>query len=151
MPTFRFYCVVCGTSLHASVDSQDDVIECRSCSRYVPIPRLAKLPGRFTGCLPAFPPDILELSVKFLCTACGRRLRVDARWEGRTVVCPACSGKTAVPRWSTVTDWPRSPESSRDKPVPATRAPVDSDKATLSTEEIDFLRGPGTKNSGAAA
>jgi len=151
MPTFRFYCVICGTPLHASTDSKDDLMECPSCVRYVPVPKLANLSDRFTGCPPAFPPDVLEVSVKFLCTQCGRRLRVDARWEGRNVVCPSCIGKTAVPRWSTVTNWPHPLESGSEKPVPASRSTVDAEAATLSIEEIDFLRGPGEKSSGTAA
>ena len=139
MSSIRFFCVICGTALHASPESQGDVTECSSCARQVPVPRLVNLPGRATGCLPAFPPEVLELAVKFLCTHCGRRLRVDARWEGREIVCPVCNGKTAVPRWS------RAPTSG-ETPVRATRAPVDLNAATLSIEEIDFLRGPGTSN-----
>jgi len=151
MPTIRFYCVICGTALHASADSKDDVMECQSCARWVPVPRFLNLTGGVTGCLPAFPPEVLELAVKFLCTKCGRRLRVDARWEGRAIVCPACGEKTDVPRWSTVLRWSRTSESGKEAPLPASRGGVTADTATLSTEEIDFLRGPLTTNSGAVA
>src|SRR5471030_1717752 len=90
MPTIRFFCVICGTALQGNTDANDDVIECHSCARQVPVPRLANLPDRTAGCAPAFPPDVLALEVKFLCTACRSPLRADARWEGRHVVCPVC-------------------------------------------------------------
>jgi DNA-directed RNA polymerase subunit RPC12/RpoP len=151
MPKIRFFCVICGTALQESADSQDDVMECPSCARYVPVPKLAHLPGRFTGSLPVFPPDVIEVSVKFECTSCHRRLRADARWEGRVVVCPVCKAKTGVPRWSTVPHWPRSAEPGKETLKPAAGAPGDAGTARLSTDEIDFLSGPGSKNSGAAA
>jgi len=151
MPTIRFYCVICGTSLQAPSDAQHDVMECPSCARHVPVPRLAKLPGGLTGCLPVFPPDVIEVAVKFKCTSCGRRLRADARWEGRVVTCPACSAKTGVPRWSTVQSWSRTAESGKEGPIPDAAVRGDAKVARLSADEIDFLSGPGSKNSGAAA
>lgn len=147
MPTISFYCVICGTSLEASSDSQFDLIECHACTRYVPVPRPANLKGNFTKCQSVLPRRVLELSVTFHCMACDSRLRTDARWEGRRIACPDCGGKTEVPRWSTVPSWPSPPE----LPMPEKRRPIRMEAAVLSREEIEFLRGEGSSSPEAAA
>jgi DNA-directed RNA polymerase subunit RPC12/RpoP len=139
MSATRFHCVICGSALHAPSDSRADVMECPNCRRHVPIPNLLRLPERPAGCVPVLPADVLELALKFECTECRRRLRIDARWEGRTIQCPACDRETRIPRWSTV-PWPVRAE----KPSPP-------EPVRLSDEEVDFLKGTEAANSGAAA
>lgn len=90
--------------------------------------------------MPALPPEIVALEVKFLCTSCESRLGVDARWEGRGVICPVCGDKTRVPCWSEISQWPRTAEGS-PKANPAGAAEV-----TLSSEEIAFLSHPASAN-----
>lgn len=139
MPTIRFFCVICGTALSAPADSPKNLVECTNCSRTVPVPRPVGLTGRLTRCAPVFPPDVLELEVKFLCSLCNNRLRVDARWEGRSVVCPVCSEKTKVPRWSTGFRWAGV---NHETDNPAVRHASDAADATehrLSADEIAFL------------
>jgi len=151
MPTLSFYCVICGTSLESSSDSQYDLLKCHGCSRHVPVPRPVGLVGKFTNCQSVLPPRVLELTVTFQCTKCESRLRTDARWEGRRISCPDCGGTTEIPRWSTVPSWPRSP-AARDKArVPALPPPLRAKPATLSVEEIDFLRGEASSKPEAAA
>jgi DNA-directed RNA polymerase subunit RPC12/RpoP len=150
MSITRFYCVICGTAMKTSADSTDDVVECPKCRRRVPVPRLASLSGRFVGCVPVFPPEVLDMEVKFLCTSCRKRLRADARWEGRTVTCPVCSKNTLVPRWSRVPTWSRAagsePEASRSD-RPAGRAAV----VSLSEDEIQFLSEAAAPQPGASS
>ena len=140
MSTIRFFCVICGTSLQASADSQYDLATCHSCTRYIPVPRPVNLPGKFTRFQPVLPPKVLELSVTFQCEACGSRLRADARREGRQISCPVCAGTTTVPRWSNVPRWTPSPVSENVR-VEVPRPPILTDAATLSLDEINFLRG----------
>src|SRR5689334_22341592 len=71
MPDVHFYCVLCGTALEASSESHYDLVKCHCCSRHVPVPRPAHGPGNVSAYSPVFPPDVLELLVKFQCTACG--------------------------------------------------------------------------------
>lgn len=141
MPHYRFYCVICGNAMKASLDSTDDVVECPTCARVVPVPKLAPLAGQHADCVPVFPQEVLSLEVKFLCTACNNRLRADARWEGRAVTCPVCTEKTRVPRWSTVARWSRMREES-PPPVPAAGASPEAAAISLSREEIAFLSDP---------
>ena len=143
MPTIRFFCVICGTALKATTDTPTGVVECHSCARHVPVPVLANAPGHAAGCAPVFPPEVLALELKFLCTSCQSRLGADARWEGRGVICPVCGDRTRVPRWSGVAEWPRTAETAQK-----TRAPGIPD-ATLSSEEIAFLTHPAPQNPGA--
>ena len=147
MSTISFYCVICGTALQAPSDTLHDLVECHSCSRYVPVPRPVDVRGKFTNCQCVLPPKVLELSVTFQCTECGSRLRTDARWEGREIRCPDCEKTTAIPRWSTVPNWPRASGAREFAPRP----PVDLKAATLSAAEIDFLRGEISANPEAAA
>ena len=146
MPTIRFFCIICGTGLRGTSDSRDHVTECPSCTRRVPVPQLADIHGDSGNYAPVLPPDVLELSVKFLCAACRSPLRADARWEGRTVVCPVCGDKTGVPRWSRVTHWPRSQDSG--KGTPSSVAP---DATKLSEDEIAFLSTTTLGNLGGSA
>ena len=134
MPTIRFFCIMCGTPLEGTSDSRADVIACPSCAHHVSVPKPADIPCAADGCGPVFPPGVLELSVKFLCTSCQSPLRADARWEGRTVACPVCSDKTVVPRWSGVARWPRA--SDAEKKAPGTTGP---EVVRLSADEIEFL------------
>src|SRR5262245_38158370 len=100
MSTIRFFCVICGTALEGKASAHGDVVECHACARQVPVPGLVKMPGGTVECAPVFPPDVLALEVKFLCTSGRSPLRADARWEGRKVVCPVCKDSTQIPRWS---------------------------------------------------
>ena len=126
--------------MKASTELRDDIAECPNCARMVPMPKPVSIAGQTAGCAPVFPPEVLELEVKFLCTACNNRLRADARWEGRRVTCPVCTEKTRVPRWSDVAQWSRV----SDESVPAARAvgaPAEAAAVSLSREEIEFLSG----------
>jgi DNA-directed RNA polymerase subunit RPC12/RpoP len=134
MPTIRFFCVICGTALRGTSDALENVIECHGCARHVPVPKPVDVATRGTGCTHAFPTEVLALEVKFLCTACRSPLRADARWEGRSVVCPVCGNKAAVPRWSNAPRWPRPDEA----------APASATAVALSPEEIEFLSTPGS-------
>src|SRR5476651_1275208 len=123
MSTIQFYCVLCGVGLQTSSNSRYDLMRCPCCSRHVPVPRPASGPGNLSHYPPVFPPDVLELSVKFLCTACGSALRADARCEGREVTCPDCGGKTGIPRWSNVPGGPRLAEAGEQTEMAAARPP----------------------------
>ena len=101
--------------------------------------------GSSVGCVTVFPPEILAVEVKFLCTSCQSRLGADARWEGRGVTCPVCGDKTHVPRWSNVSQWPRAADV-----APGAKTPGIPD-ASLSSEEIEFLSHPAPANPGAGA
>jgi DNA-directed RNA polymerase subunit RPC12/RpoP len=96
-----------------------------------------------TSFQPVFPPDVLELSVKFQCSACRSVLHADARCEGREVLCPTCGIKIGIPRWSNVLSWPRTADGAEKA---RTKGPHASGitAPTLSMEEIDFLRGGGS-------
>ena len=142
MPTIRFFCVICGTALKGTTESPTSVVECHSCSRHVPVPRLADVPGSSVGCAPVFPPEILAVEVKFLCTSCQSRLGADARWEGRGVICSVCGDRTRVPRWSRVSQWPRADDGAKTPGL---------GNVTLSSEEIAFLSSPAPTNPGASA
>ena len=149
MPTICFYCVICGTALHASSESADDLMQCRSCSRHVPVPRLSSLLGKGREYLPVFPPEVLELTVKFHCTKCGSRLGADARWEGRGMACPDCGAGIRIPRWSMGPGWARVAAADSRVPMPPTRSAADLEAATLSNEEIAFLSAPDSEKPGA--
>lgn len=140
MSNVHFFCILCGTALQTSSDTRHDLMKCHGCSRHVPVPRPANLTGDFSY-LPAFPPQVLELAVKFQCAGCGVVMRADARCEGRRVACDDCGAKTTIPRWSNLSNWTRFSEAGviarmRAIPMPGAAAPP-----TLSVEEIDFLRG----------
>ena len=131
MPTIRFFCIICGTVLEGTPDSRADVMVCPSCAHHVPVPSLAGIPAGADGCGPVFPPGVLEVSVKFLCTACQSPLRADARWEGHSVECPVCHEMTAIPRWSGLARWPSTFDTGKHIQQPVA--------VKLSTDEIEFL------------
>jgi len=80
-----------------------------------------------------FPPEVLAMEVKFLCTSCKSRLGADARWEGRGVICPVCGDRTRVPRWSACTLGPRMADGAESAKT------MRFSDAKLSSEEIAFL------------
>ena len=141
MSAVHFYCVLCGAALQTSADSRYDLQQCHCCTRYVPVPRPANGPGDLAAYPPVFPPEVLELLLKFQCAACGVALHTDARCEGRELECPDCGQQTAIPRWSNV---PQRPLSSESGETTRRRNSMLSGRMTapvLSEEEIDFLRG----------
>jgi hypothetical protein len=150
MATICFFCIFCGTRLEAESEASHDLMECHSCTRHVPVPKLASLHGNHPEYPPVLPPEILDLSLEFECHSCGVRLRADARWEGRAANCPKCTAQTIIPRWSTGFKWTRKPASGRLAPMPVLAGPVDLDMARLSREEIEFLSASSTGNRGAA-
>ena len=125
MSDIRFHCVICGNGLKIPSELSDGLMECSTCSRVVPVPLPFTRPHQEAGCLPALPRDILALEIKILCATCDTRIRLDARWEGRTVTCPVCSTEIRVPEWS--------------RPPRTTARPA---VLPLSTEEIEFLSAP---------
>lgn len=136
MPETRFFCAVCGTALKAAAGSPDDLVECPSCSCVVPVPSRVKI-GRSAGCAHVFPPDVLAVEVKFLCSGCKNKLRADGRWEGRSIKCPECGTKLTVPRWSVAAG----------EASPLLRdalAPLATATTCLSTAEVEFLSEPAT-------
>ena len=142
MSTVHFYCVLCGAALQISSDSRHDLAECPCCSRHVPVPRRVNLAGDGTSYQSVFPPEVLELSVKFPCSGCNVVIRADARCEGRQVACDDCGSKTVIPRWSNVASWTHFLGS---RQICGGRLPLAQPSGvrspTLSPEEIDFLRG----------
>lgn len=147
MATICFFCVLCGTRLHASSESSDDLMECHACSRHVPVPRLASFFGRAKDYPTVFPAEVLDLTVKFRCTKCQTSLRADARWEGRTIVCPDCGATTGIPCWSTGPGGGGTSKPHRAAPMPVMGSDIKA--VTLSTEEVDFLSGQPSGNLGA--
>ncbi len=151
MPTIRFFCVICGTALHAPSDSPKNIVECPSCSRSVPVPGPVGLTSRLSHCPPVFPPEVLDLEVKFLCSSCNHRLRADARWEGRSVVCPVCSEKIGVPRWSAGLRWADMGDEAETPPVRKASATGGAAALKLSEDEIAFLSEATMANPGAVS
>ncbi|EDY17067.1 hypothetical protein CfE428DRAFT_5412 [Chthoniobacter flavus Ellin428] len=151
MPDVHFYCVLCGTALQTSSESHYDLVKCPSCTRHVPVPRPAHGPGNVAAYPPVFPPEVLELLLKFQCTACGAVLHADARDEGREANCPECNSRTGIPRWSNVPASPLLAEFGDRSRHGSRRAPAGAVAPTLSVEEIEFLRGMETGNPEAAA
>ena len=117
-----FHCVICGTRHEITSDFAGRVMECPNCLRIVPVPSLFTQPHEEAGCVAALPEGILAVEIKILCGTCDRKLRLDARLEGKMVTCPICSTQIRVPEWS------RPPGS-------GTRGKV----TALSAAEIEFL------------
>jgi DNA-directed RNA polymerase subunit RPC12/RpoP len=151
MSTVRFYCVLCGAALQISSDSRHDLAKCPCCSRHVPVPRRVNLAGDCTSYQFVFPPEVLEIAVKFQCSCCGAVIRADARCEGRQVTCDDCGAKTAIPRWSNGSSWLQFSETGHFAGRPATRQSTGVRGPILTPEEIDFLRGAESRKPGAAA
>jgi predicted RNA-binding Zn-ribbon protein involved in translation (DUF1610 family) len=151
MAIVHFYCVLCGTALQTSAESPPNLMQCDCCLRYVPVPRLLDGLGEDAGYPPAFPPEVLELSVKFLCTGCGAKIRTDARHEGREASCPKCGAQIRIPRWSTVPAWLSFASGSEEARTPPAHLPTRTQAPALSAEEIDFLRGAEPRKPGAVS
>jgi len=151
MSTVHFYCVLCGSALETSSDSRHDLLKCHACSRNVPIPRRTNGAGDFKSYPHVFPPEVLELLVKFPCAVCGTALYADARCEGREVVCSSCGVRTGIPRWSNSPDEPRFAEAGAIARMRSANSPARAEAPMLSAEEIDFLRGTRSRKPEAAA
>lgn len=142
MSAVHFYCVLCGAALQTSADSRYDLLKCHGCRRYVPVPRPAHGPGNFAAYPPVFPPEVLELLLKFECTACRAVVQTDARCEGRKLACPECGEMIAIPLWSNMPHQrPGRASSSEAARRRSSFLPERVAAPTLSTEELDFLRG----------
>jgi DNA-directed RNA polymerase subunit RPC12/RpoP len=98
----------------------------------VPVPSHAALPGEITCAVPALPPEILAVEVKFACEACNSKLGIDIRMAGLLVTCPVCSARIRAPRLGGMRG---------SLPGPA----VSGTAATslLSVAETEFLTGAG--------
>jgi DNA-directed RNA polymerase subunit RPC12/RpoP len=128
MSDVRFHCAICGTALTARADAAGAVEECHACGRHVPVPALIHLKGGSAECAALFPEEILGVDLKFRCTRCATKLRIDVRWEGREVPCPRCNLRLKVPRWSEPRADARAPSAPR-----------------LTPAEIEFLSGTPAK------
>lgn len=117
MSAIRFHCIFCGAKHTANGSREERLFECHECHHVVPVPALADVADG--PAMSAFPDGVLTLEMKFLCTKCGLKLQVDARWEGRSVHCPECQSATEIPRWSL-----------RREPAPG---------VVLTAEEVAFL------------
>lgn len=100
MDDIHFFCALCGRGLTLSARHAGELVECDGCNRVVPVPGFAPPKGGLREWLPAFPPEILAVEIKFACGGCGAKLRIDARWEGRRLKCPQCEADGRVPVWS---------------------------------------------------
>lgn len=100
MADIHFFCALCGRGITLSAKHAGELVECDGCQRVVPVPGFAPPKGGLRDWLPALPPEILAVEIKFLCGGCGAKLRIDARWEGRRLKCPLCSTEGRVPTWS---------------------------------------------------
>jgi hypothetical protein len=142
MSAVHFYCVLCGAALQTSADSRYDLLKCHCCTRYVPVPRPAHGPGTFAAYPPVFPPEVVELLLKFHCAACATVLQTDARCEGREFTCPECNEQTTIPHWSNMPHQVSMPSETAEPARRRSHLLSDRPMApVLSDEEIDFLRG----------
>lgn len=98
MSANRFHCIYCGAEHTTGAHRDERLFDCPQCHHVVPVPALVDEAD--AGAMSAFPRGVLALELKFLCSACGEKLRIDARWEGRAIQCPLCESATEVPRWS---------------------------------------------------
>jgi DNA-directed RNA polymerase subunit RPC12/RpoP len=100
MADIHFFCALCGEGITLNGRHAGELVECGRCQRVVPVPGFTPPRGGLRDWLPAFPPEILAVEIKFLCGGCGSKLRIDARWEGRRLKCPNCASDGRVPVWS---------------------------------------------------
>jgi len=100
MADIHFFCALCGRGLTLSDKHAGELVECDGCQHVVPVPGFAPPKGGLRDWLPAFPPEILAVEIKFRCGACATKMRIDARWEGRRLKCPHCGTDGRVPTWS---------------------------------------------------
>jgi predicted RNA-binding Zn-ribbon protein involved in translation (DUF1610 family) len=141
MSAVHFYCVLCGVALQTSAESRYDLLQCHACARYVPVPRPAHGPGNFAAYPPVFPPEVLELLLKFQCSVCNTLLQTDARCEGRDFACPQCGQQTTIPRWSNIPGLPARAETGETSRRRSRMLSDRVDAPILSEEELEFLRG----------
>jgi hypothetical protein len=113
---------------------------CTGCARTIRVPidplPLSELPAQGA----AYSPEILSIDIRFLCPACGSKLKIDARAAGTEAACVCCGKKIRAPL---LPYWARR----ADKPLPpnqaAERAPTATQGAVLTAKEIDFMTRPG--------
>jgi DNA-directed RNA polymerase subunit RPC12/RpoP len=125
----RFFCTICGSALTIREGSKRRTTECPDCLHVVPVPSSVDSGLGSDAMVRVFPRGVLALELKFLCSSCGTKLRIDARFEGSGVTCPVCDNATTIPYWS------RKPQSA----------------ATLSADEVTFLSQPHETVDGPAA
>ncbi len=116
----QFYCIICGSALTSEAATDRRLMDCPTCKHTVPIPAPLDVIEESGATMDGFPPGVLSLEVRFLCSGCRCKIQIDARWEGRVVNCPKCQRPASVPRWS------RRPGIST---------------VTLSPAEVDYLTG----------
>jgi hypothetical protein len=76
------------------------------------------------------------VDVKFHCTNCRTKLKVDARWGGTSLNCPECKTTLTVPQWF---GSPGEIHEQADQPSLTVRGGVMAPAITLSPEEMTFL------------
>jgi Zn-finger nucleic acid-binding protein len=99
MSRLSFFCAVCGHSLIVGDEYAGSLAECPSCERLVPVPGWRPQRRAGAGCLGVLAPNLLGVDVKFLCPECRAKLKVDARWGGKTLPCPQCNASLPIPQW----------------------------------------------------
>lgn len=130
MDEISFFCTICGVSLSAPAESAGGFCDCPRCLRVIPIPGYPARPGESADCAAVYSPDILAIEIKFFCTGCGNKIRVDARRQGMTLDCPVCHEPTKVPAWQGSLPPGAVP--------PSAAQPI----VRLSDEECEFLSKP---------
>jgi hypothetical protein len=82
-------------------------------------------------------PSLLGVDVRFLCTKCRTKLKVDARLGGKELACPQCGTTVLVPQWH---GSPDEIVEQGEKPSQVTRPAGIAPAVTLSPEELAFLQ-----------
>lgn len=137
MSRLSFFCAVCGHSLIVGVEHAGSLAECPSCERIVPVPGWRPQPRAGAGCLGVLAPSLLGVDVRFLCTKCRTKLKVDARLGGKELACPQCGTTVLVPQWH---GSPDEIVEQGEKPSQVTRPAGIAPAVTLSPEELAFLQ-----------
>jgi predicted RNA-binding Zn-ribbon protein involved in translation (DUF1610 family) len=83
-------CIGCGESVEKSVVPGAPRV-CPRCETVAPLPPSRQRDIQLTDAL------VIATEVKFICPACGGRLRDDLRKAGQTVNCPKCAASMRVP------------------------------------------------------